>query len=87
MPEMGKSIEEFIGSFTKKIQKGVLPPDPARSATEVLRLPATTEHASPLPPLIEKVHTNFTEPAVKDLPRLPMTNDFPVREWLKWKEE
>jgi len=87
MPKMGEGIEEFTRGFTNKVQKGVLPPDPARVIVEGLREGANLEHVSPLPPLIERVQKEFTEPGLKELPRLPLTSDFPVREWMTWKEE
>jgi len=74
--EIENSIREAVSEFERKIREGVLPPDPARIVKEVLEIPAEIEHATPLPPLIEKLHKEIGEPLIEKLPRLPMTRDF-----------
>jgi len=76
MADIESSIRDFTSGFEEKINKGVLPPDPARIVKEILEIPAEIEHATPLPPLIEKIHNEITKPMVERLPRLPMTADF-----------
>ncbi|MCD6418266.1 hypothetical protein J7M00_05735 [bacterium] len=76
MAEIENSIKEATYEFEKKLKEGVLPPDPARIIKEILEIPAEIEHATPLPPLIEKVHKELGEPLIEKLPRLPMTRDF-----------
>jgi len=76
MTEIETSIRDAVSEFERKIREGVLPPDPARIVKEVLEIPAEIEHATPLPPLIEKIHKDIGIPLVEKLPRLPMTRDF-----------
>ena len=87
MAEFGSTINEEMDIWMRKIRKSILPPDPARVIEFVLRGPATIEHISPLPPLIERIHAEFTAPAVEKLPRLPLTAEPPVFEWLRWVKE
>jgi hypothetical protein len=87
MPEVGRSVEEATREFTSKVSKGILPPDPARIAGAVLEIPPAVEHALPLPPLLEKVHSEITEQVVEKLPRLPLTSDFPIRKWKEYRVE
>lgn len=84
-PEAG--IREILTLYQKKLEKGVLPPDPARIAEEILNIPVEVEHAAPVPPLLEYVHSKFTVKLLESLPRLPMTSDFPKRKWLEWIKE
>jgi len=74
--EIESSIRETISEFESKIREGVLPPDPARIGKEVLEVIPEIEHATPLPPLIEKIHKDLGAPLIEKLPRLPMTRDF-----------
>ena len=76
MAEVESRIREAVSEFESKLREGVLPPDPARIVKEVLEIPAEVEHATPLPPLIEKIHRDIGIPLVEKLPRLPMTRDF-----------
>jgi len=71
-----ESIRDAVSEFEEKLKEGVLPPDPARILKEILEIPAEIEHATPLPPLIEKIHKEIGEPLIEKLPRLPMTRDF-----------
>ena len=87
MPEFGRTLEEEITEWTEKIQKGILPPDPARIVREGLEAPLEIEHVVPIPSIVEDVHAERVEPAIEDLPRLPMTSDFPIEKWLKWRRE
>jgi len=87
MPDFGRSVDEEMRIWMDKLNKSLLPPDPARVVKFVLSLPATVEHVSPLPPLIERVHGEFTEKMIEKLPRLPMTGDFPIKEWERWIKE
>jgi len=87
MVEFGRTLQEEINIWKEKIEKSLLPPDPARIVKAALRVPATIEHVSPLPPLIERVHAEFTEKMIEKLPRLPLTGDFPIHEWEKWIKE
>ena len=73
--------------WQKKLERGILPPDPARVIKGVLDIPAGVEHITPLPPLIERIHSEFTVPLVEKLPRLPMTSEFPFQKWLEYKKE
>jgi len=81
------AIREIMDIYKVKLESGVLPPDPARIIEFALRIPVEIEHALPVPPILEYVHTNFTKPMVESLPRLPMTSDFHEFEWLKWIKE
>jgi hypothetical protein len=81
------SIREIVDKYKVKIESGILPPDPARIIEFALRIPVTVEHVTPLPPVLEYVHSNFTRPMVEALPRLPLTSDFPEYEWLRWIKE
>lgn len=81
------ALKDIIDDYKTKIEDGILPPDPARVAEYVLRLPVTVEHVLPIPPILEYVHSHFTQPLVESLPRLPMTSDFPEYEWMKWIKE
>ena len=81
------SVKQILDDYKTKIEAGILPPDPARIAEFALRAPVTVEHLLPIPPVLEYIHKNFTEPLVKSLPRLPMTSDFPEEEWLHWIKE
>ena len=76
MAEIETSIRDAVSEFERKIREGVLPPDPARIVKEVLEIPAEIEHATPLPPLIEKLHNELGAQLIEKLPRLPMTRDF-----------
>ena len=88
MTEFSRTLEQEMMLWQRKMMKGVLPPDPARIVKNVLAIPPMIEHAiGILPPVIEKVHSEFTEPMVEKLPRLPLTSDFPIKEWLKWLRE
>jgi len=88
MPEFGRTLEEELDIWKRKLDHGILPPDPARIIKNILRIPAAIEHAvGILPPLIERVHSEFTEPMIERLPRLPLTCDFPITEWKRWIRE
>ena len=87
MGDISRTMDEELRIWTEKLTKSVLPPDPARIVKNILRIPAAIEHVSPLPPLIERIHSEFTEPLIEKLPRLPLTGDFPIFEWKKWIKE
>ena len=87
MPEMGKAIEETVREFSEKLKKGALPPDPLRIVEFGLSGIPAIEHALILPPFIETIHSEVTEPAVEKAPRLPLTGDFPVKKWKEYKVE
>ena len=70
------TMRAFIRAYERKLHDGVLPPDPARVAKQVLEKFAEVEHAVPVPPIIEKLHRDVGIPAVESLPRLPLTRDF-----------
>ena len=70
------SLRRAVRDYERKLREGVLPPDPARILKEILEIPAEIEHATPLPPLIEKIHKEIGEPLIEKLPRLPLTRDF-----------
>jgi len=72
------TMREFLNEYEKKLREGILPPDPARIANEVLEIPAEIEHATLLPPLLERVHNEVGKTVVGKLPRLPKTRDFGV---------
>jgi hypothetical protein len=78
---------EIIDKYKDKIESGIIPPDPARMVEFFLRIPVTVEHLLPIPPVVEYVHSNFTQPLVESLPRLPMTSEPPIFEWMKWIKE
>jgi len=69
-------IKDMMDEFKKKFEEGVLPPDPARVVTEVLEIGPEVEEATPLPPVIRKIHSEVVLPFVERLPRLPMTRKF-----------
>jgi len=87
MAEFGRTLEEEISEWASKIQKGVLPPDPGRVVREILESPIEIEHVLPIPSIVEDIHAEHVEPAIEDLPRLPMTGDFPIEKWKKWRRE
>ena len=87
MVNVENTFEDVMRDYMKKIQGGILPPDPARLIKGALDLPPKVEHILPIPPLIEYVHDKATVPLIEKLPRLPMTSEFPFEEWLKWKVE
>jgi len=87
MAEFGRTMDEEMRIWMDKLSKSILPPDPARIVKNVLRIPAVVEHIAPVPPLIERIHSEFTEPAIEKLPRLPLTGDAPIQEWEKWIKE
>jgi len=80
-------LEEISEMYKEKVSASVLPPDPLRVVKGILRVPVTIEHLVPIPPLLESIHSNMTEPLIEELPRLPLTSDFPVHEWKKWIKE
>ena len=81
------AAKDIIEIYKAKIESGVIPPDPARFVEFILRVPVTVEHLLPIPPVIEYIHANFTNPMIEALPRLPMSSDFPKFEFLKWIKE
>ena len=85
--KISTSITDIVETYKKKIEGGILPPDPARVVCWILSGPAGIEHVVPLPPLIEKIHNEITVPLIESLPRLPMTSDFPFKRWEWWKVE
>jgi hypothetical protein len=85
-PDKG-SVSQLLDLYKEKLEGGILPPDPARTVEALLRVPVSVEHLLPIPPILEKVHSDFTGKLIESLPRLPMTSDFPVTEWRKWIKE
>jgi hypothetical protein len=85
-PDKG-SVSQMLDLYKEKLEGGVLPPDPARIVEALLRVPVGVEHLLPIPPVLEKVHSEFTEKLTESLPRFPMTSDCPVVEWKKWIKE
>jgi len=81
------AISEIMDAFKKKIEGGILPPDPARVVKWVLDVYPEVEHITPLPPLVEHVHKEIVVPLIEKLPRLPMTAEFPFKDWEKYKIE
>jgi hypothetical protein len=82
-----EGAREIVDKYKSKIEGNVIPPDPLRLVEGILRLPVTVEHVLPIPPVLEYVHSNFTQPLVEALPRLPLTADFPDFKWLEWRKE
>lgn len=82
-----EGAREIIDKYKSKIEGNIFPPDPLRIIEGILRIPVTVEHILPIPPVLEYVHSNFTQPLVEALPRLPMTADLPEYRWLEWKKE
>ena len=80
-------LEAITENYKKKISASILPPDPLRIAKNVLRIPVAIEHALPVPPILETIHSNVTEPLIEELPRLPLTGDLPVIKWNEWVRE
>lgn len=80
-------MSRLLDLYKRKLERGVLPPDPARIIELILRTLPTIEHILPIPPILEKVHSELTYPLVESLPRLPMTSDFPEVEWKRWIRE
>ena len=87
MSSIEGTFSGVMNDYMRKIQGGILPPDPARLIKGVLDLPPKIEHILPIPPLIEYAHDKATVPLIEKLPRLPMTAEFPFEEWLRWKIE
>ena len=87
MAEVGRKVEEYVKDITDKLKKGALPPDPVRIVVFALSTVPSVEHALILPPLVETVHSQGTEPMAEKLPRLPLTGDFPIRKWKEYKVE
>ena len=81
------ALKEIMDAYKRKIEAGILPPDPMRILEAILRAAPTIEHLLPIPPILEYIHSTFTQPVVESLPRLPMTSDYPAYEWLKWYKE
>lgn len=82
-----EKISETIDTYKKKIEASILPPDPARTVEFVLRVPIKVEHILPIPPILEKIHSEITSKLVESLPRLPLTSDYPKIKWLEWEKE
>jgi len=82
--EITKPIEELMKLYTEKLSKSILPPDPLRIIKGLLRIPPGIEHILPIPPVLEKVHAEITEPTIEALPRLPLTGDFYVTKFKEW---
>ena len=80
-------IEEITETYKEKVSKSVLPPDPARVIKAFLRGPVTIEHLLPIPPILEVVHSDVIEPFIEELPRLPLTGDYPIHKWKEWIKE
>lgn len=73
--------------YKNKIEKSILPPDPLRVVKTALRIPVTVEHILPVPPFLEKIHSEVVEPGIEKAPRLPLTGDFPKFKWKEWIKE
>jgi len=69
-------IKDMTDELKRKFEEGVLPPDPARVVAEILEIGPEVEEATPLPPVIRKIHSEIVIPFVERLPRLPMTRKF-----------
>jgi len=81
------AINEIMDIYRRKIEGGLLPPDPARIVERILRIPVEIEHAVPVPPILEYAHTKVVKPFVESLPRLPYTSDFHEAAFLAWIKE
>jgi len=79
-------MAEIIGDIMagKKIERKILPPDPARIIKEILSIPANIEHVTPLPPLIERIHTEVEKLVEEKLPRLEQMGEFTKKEFGKY---
>lgn len=75
----GPEIGDILAG--KKIEQKILPPDPARLIMEVLGVIPSVEHATPLPPLIERVHTEVNTFVETKLPRLDQMGEFEKRKY------
>lgn len=80
-------LSQLVEKYKSKIEGGILPPDPARMIEFMMRGPPTVEHLLPIPPILETIHEEIVTKIVESLPRLPMTSDHPIIEWLKWIKE
>lgn len=80
-------VEEITDTYKRKVEKSVLPPDPARVIKNFLRGPVSLEHLVPIPPILETIHNDITERVIEMLPRLPLTSDFPIHKWKEWIKE
>jgi len=67
----------------KKIEEKILPPDPARLIEFVLSILPSIEHATPLPPLVERVH-RIVRDQVEKLPRLGLMGEFTWKKHLEF---
>ncbi|MEM1820348.1 MAG: hypothetical protein QXU64_02020 [Thermofilaceae archaeon] len=83
----GQKMSEVIDEYKRKLEAGILPPDPARMIEFLMRTGPTIEHMLPVPPLIEKVHSEVVKPLIEALPRLPMTSEPPAIKWKEWIKE
>jgi len=81
------TISEIIDIYKRKLEAGIIPPDPARVVEFALRGPVVVEHLLPIPPIIEYAHTRVVKPFVDSLPRLPLTSDFHEFAFLAWIKE
>lgn len=87
MTDIEGGLRETFREWMRKVESGLLPPDPARTVKAILDVPVEIEHVVPVPPLLEKVHSEVTVNLIEKLPRLPMTGEFPYKEWKFYKRE
>lgn len=73
----GPEIGEIMAS--KKLEEKILPPDPARLVMEILGIIPSVEHATPLPPIFERIHTEVNKFVEDKLPRLEQMAEFEKR--------
>jgi hypothetical protein len=68
MVEIGRAISDVTHGFERKIKHG--PPEAPDIVNKALSIPADVEHDSPLPPLVERVHRDITQPVLYRMPRI-----------------
>ena len=74
MLEEGLRTEDVMAG--KKLERKILPPDPARVIEGILSIVPGIEHATPLPPVLERIHKKVKD-TVEELPRLKQMGEFP----------
>jgi len=65
----------------KELTDKILPPDPARILEAILDVPASVEHTTPLPPIIERAHKEVATFIEEKLPRLKQMGEMETRKW------
>jgi len=84
---VGDKISAITEAYKRKVEAGILPPDPARLIESGMRTLPSIEHLLPIPPIIEIIHDEIVFKLVESLPRLPLTSEPPITKWREWIKE